>query len=52
MSTTETSAVTGRRGGVTSGRLGGGWPLIGIGAAVAANAVWIALLVYGLFRLL
>jgi hypothetical protein len=51
MSVTETGAVAGRTESIF-GRLGNAWPLIGIGIAVAANAVWIGFLIYGLSMLL
>jgi hypothetical protein len=51
MSVTETSAVGGKAKTMSSSRLGGAWPLIAIGVAVAANAAWIGFLGYGLSKL-
>jgi hypothetical protein len=51
MSVTETSAAGGGTKTMSSGRLGGAWPLIAIGVAVAANAAWIGFLGYGLSKL-
>jgi hypothetical protein len=51
MSAIETGAVAGATKPVSSSRLGGAWPLIAIGVAVAANAAWIGFLGYGLSKL-
>jgi hypothetical protein len=51
MSVTEISAAGGKTKTMSSSRLGGAWPLIAIGVAVAANAAWIGFLGYGLSKL-
>jgi hypothetical protein len=50
MSVTETSAA-GSRAKTMVDRVGGAWPLIATGVAVAANAAWIGFLGYGLSKL-
>jgi hypothetical protein len=51
MSAIKTGAVAGGTKTMSSSRLGGAWPLIAIGVAVAANAAWIGFLGYGLSKL-
>jgi hypothetical protein len=51
MSAIETGAAAGATKPMSSSRLGGAWPLIAIGVAVAANAAWIGFLGYGLSKL-